>query len=281
MSSDGIRLLAFDLDGTLLDPEKRLSPGDAEALRQAAGLGVELVPATGRLLSAIPAEVLALPNIRHIIAINGAALYEYPSDLELHAALLAPGTALELMAYLDTLPVIYDCYMGGGAWMSRRHKALIDETVSDRHYRRMLHELRKPVDELKAFVAACGKGVQKIQLFTADNDLRERLICELPRRFGGIVATSSVSSNVEINSADATKGKALSRLARILGLPDSAVMAIGDGLNDFDMLTAAGISVAMGNAHEDIKRLASYVTAPNSGCGVAQAVRKFIIGKDV
>lgn len=281
MSYNSIRLLAFDLDGTLLDPDKRLSPDDAAALREAAALGVELVPATGRLLSAIPDEVLALPNIRHVIAINGAALYEYPSGLELHSALLAPGLAQELMAYLDTLPVIYDCYMGGGAWMSRRHKALIDQTVSDRHYRKMLHELRRPVDELKAFVSAAGTGVQKIQLFTANNTLRERLINELPRRFGGIVATSSVSSNVEINSVDATKGKALTRLSRLLGLPAGAVMAIGDGLNDFDMLTSAGLSVAMGNAHKDIKRLAAFVTVSNSDCGVARAVRKFITGKDV
>ena len=272
-----MRIVALDLDGTLLDSEKRLTPGNAEALARAAEEGAEIVPTTGRLYMALPEAVRDLPYIRWVISVNGAQVRDRFTGEVVYRAEIPNGQALEVMAFLDGQPCIYDCYMDDAAWMAAAHKELIDEFAPDRHYRNMLHELRRPVPDLKAFVAEQGGSVQKIQFFVRDLALRARLLEEIPRRFPDLLVTSSVSNNIEINAASANKGAALRKLAEHLGIPMAQVMAAGDGLNDLTMIEAAGVGVAMENACPEAKALANFITGDCDHDGVAQAVRRYCL----
>ena len=101
-----IRLIAFDLDGTLLNSEKAVSPRTRAALERAAGKGALLVPATGRLHHDMPEDVRSLPSFRYVIAINGAEVYDFQEERLLHEANLDRTSALTLMKYMDTLPAI-------------------------------------------------------------------------------------------------------------------------------------------------------------------------------
>ena len=116
-----IRLIAFDLDGTLLNSEKTVSPRTKAALTRAAEHGVVLVPATGRLHRDLPADVAALPSLRYVIAINGAEVFDLKEDRLLYQAELDRTDALELMKYMDTLPAIYGWYQGGQGFISSRY----------------------------------------------------------------------------------------------------------------------------------------------------------------
>jgi Cof subfamily protein (haloacid dehalogenase superfamily) len=93
----------------------------------------------------------------------------------------------------------------------------------------------------------------------------------------GLVVTSSAENNIEINHPDAQKGSAVSFYAEYVGIPLSEVMVIGDNYNDLSMMKVAGVSVAMGNAEEPIKRECRYVTKTNNEHGVAYAIRTWAL----
>ncbi|MGM9557045.1 MAG: Cof-type HAD-IIB family hydrolase [Oscillospiraceae bacterium] len=272
-----IRLIALDLDGTLLNSDKQLTQQNAQALACAAARGIEIVPTTGRFFSGMPEIIRSLPYLHYAITINGAAVYDVRQDADIARAEIPLPLAVEIMRYLDTLPVIYDCYMNNWGWMTRAMQLRADAFAPDEHYLRMIRNLRTPVDDLKSYLLETGRDVQKIQLFLTDPALRLTLLRQLGGQFEGLCVSSSVPNNIEINSTDANKGEALRKLAAHLGLDISQTMAIGDGLNDLSMLRAAGIGVAMENACPEAKQAADYVTGSCDESGVAAAIQRFCL----
>lgn len=274
---DAIRLIALDLDGTLLREDKTISSRTRKALRAASEKGVFIVPTTGRYFGAMPQEVRELPYLRYAITINGAQAADVKTDEVIYRAEIGVEKTLAIMDYLDTLPVIYDAYIENDGFITRSMQESVDRFVQDAHYLNMVLNFRKPVDDLKAFILAQGKPIQKTQLFTVDPAVRAEALTELARRFDGLAVTSSFGGNVEINAENANKGAAMLALADYLGLKPSQTMAFGDGLNDVSMLRDAGIGVAMENASEEVKKNADYVTASNMDDGVARAIEKFVL----
>ena len=181
------------------------------------------------------------------------------------------------MAYLDKLPVIYDCYMRNWGWMTRSMWERAEEFAPNAHYAKMLHDLRQPVDDLKSFLHQEGNDVQKIQLFCKDLSLRQALLKELPEKWPDIAVTSAVSNNIELNHRDANKGTALGELTDYLGLAASQTAAFGDGLNDVPMLRQAGIGVAMANSVPEALDAADEVTADCDHDGVAQFIEAYLL----
>ncbi len=274
-----IRIIAFDLDGTLLDSNKELSPANLAALERAAAAGIELVPTTGRFFNAMPAPIRELPFLRYAITINGAAVSDLRAGKTIYQAEMPWRLALDIMRELDPLPVAYDCYMGNRAYMTAALKEKIDDMVSSPHYRRMLRDLRISVPDLKEYLMEQKKDVQKIQFFSPDEALRKRLLKELPLRYENIYASTSVPDNVEINQIHANKGEALMVLADYLGVPRDATMAFGDGLNDLSMIKDAGIGVAMANACDEAKELVGWIAPSCDEAGVAWGINKFCFGE--
>lgn len=269
-----MKLIALDLDGTLLTTDKKLTPENEAALRRASEAGGVIVPATGRFFGAIPDNVRTLPFLRYAITVNGAEILDVRAGLVLHRAEIACERAVEIMEYLDTLPVIYDCYMDDWGWMTRSHYEQAADYAPHRYSLELLLRLRTPVPELKAHLTEVGHDVQKIQMFFRDPALREREMEQMRRRFPDLAVTSSIPGNVELNRRDAQKGAALQWLAAYLGLAPSQTVAFGDDLNDVSMLRAAGIGVAMGNACPAAKAAADYVTESCDENGVARALER-------
>ncbi len=271
-------IIALDLDGTLLNSRKELSRVSLQVLEKAAETGYAIVPTTGRFYGAMPEAVKNLPFVDYAITINGAQVQDLAAEKILYCAELPWQQACAIMKWLDQFPVIYDCYMENAAFMTAAQKEKIDEIIHDAHYRRMFHELRNPVRELKDFVrekGMSGSGVQKIQFFTADPAVRLQLMEELPKRFANLAVSSSHMQNVEINQSHANKGDALLALAEYLQIPREKTFAFGDGLNDLSMIEKAGMGIAMENACEAVKAAADYVTASCDADGVAKAIEKF------
>ena len=267
-----VRIIALDLDGTLLNSDKKLTAGNLAALERAARAGVHIVPTTGRFYGGMPEFIRELPFIRYVITINGAQVADLQTGQVIYRAELPAGQAVGLMQYLDTLPVIYDCYMNNDAFMTAALKGRVDEMVSSPHYKKMVRELRKPVPELKQFIREQGSDVQKVQFFTNQPQLRLDLMEQLPMRFRDIIVSSSVVDNVEINQIHANKGEALLALAAHLGVAREETMSFGDGLNDLSMIRDAGIGVAMANACPEVKELADEITLSCDEDGVAHVI---------
>lgn len=273
-----IKLVAFDLDGTLLNSQRQLVPEDADILKRAADAGVEIVPATGRFLGAIPEVIRKMPFIRYYITANGAQIFDNERNFSISRSEIPLHQALDILKLLDTLPVIYDCFMEDWGWMNRRHYELVDKYAPDAHYLEMLINLRRPVEDLSEFIRKRGKSVQKIQCLFLPEDMpmRQELLKKLSSRFTGTVISTSIRNNLEINNAHANKGEALRKLTEYLGISMKSVLAFGDGLNDISMIKAAGIGVAMSGGYDEACEAADYVTLSCDERGVAHAIDKFV-----
>lgn len=279
MNTVASSLIAFDLDGTLLRDDKSIPEENLAAMEKAAARGITLVPATGRIFRGLPPQLKELPFLRYYILSNGAAVYDRQERRTLLRADIPLALALSCYAYLDTLPVIYDCYQNECGWMTRSMlEAAAPYFVKEPEVLKMLYGLRKPVDDLKETLRQRGEDLQKLQMFFKPEDeaLRQETILELPRRFPGLQATTSVKNNIEVNSAEAGKGKALLALSAALGIDPAATVAFGDGTNDIEMLRAAGLGVAMGNAAAAVKDAADLVTESNEDCGFARMIEALL-----
>ena len=272
-----VKLLALDLDGTLLNSQKELTLRTRDALYAAAGAGVEIVPTTGRFFTGMPEVIQKLPFLHFAITINGAQVYDIRKEKAVSAAEIPLETALQVLEYLDGFPVIYDCYQDNWGWMTRSMQENAAAFVPIDHSLRMVRSLRTPVEELKAYLRGQNRGGQKLQLFTPDDALRGRLLKDLTEQFDSLSVSTSMPCNIEINDAHANKGEAIASLTAYLGLPMAATMAIGDGLNDRSMIRMAGLGVAMANAYPEILALADEVTASCDEDGAALAIERHCV----
>ena len=274
-----IRLIAFDLDGTLLDDQKRLPPENRAALQAAWDAGILLVPATGRILKALPDWFTELGLFRYFIFANGAEIYDLQEEKSLHRACIAPALAAETCRYMDELPVLYDCYRDGRGYMTAwMYEKAPEYFGAEPEILKLVKSLRKPVPELKEDILRVNRPLDKLQMyFRPENmDERERQLKALPERFPELKASSSLKNNIEINSAAAGKGKALRRLCELLNLRPEESAAFGDGLNDLEMLEAAGCGCAMANAAPTVKASADRVVESNLDAGVGKEIFRML-----
>ena len=278
-----IKIISLDLDGTLLDSQKRLSDGNRAALEEAAAKGVHIVPTTGRFFGMMPQAIRDLPFVRYAITINGAQVYDRETDTAIVREEIPLNMALDIIRLLDGYDVIYDCYRSNWGWMTESLQAKAEDYATDAHYLKMVREFRNPVPELKEYLksTAAEGDVQKVMLFarnTPGSELVTKAITDaVAERFPSIKTTSSTWNNLELNIATAHKGNSLKRFAEHLGYTLDNCMALGDGTNDLSMIEAAGLGVAMSNAHPLVLAAADHVTTSNDEDGVAKAIRDFVL----
>ena len=273
---DDIRIIALDLDGTLLDSDKNLSEANRAALAAAAAKGILVVPTTGRFFGMMPPAVRDLPFVRYAITVNGAQVYDRETDTAIVREELPLAQALEIMRFLDGFDVIYDCYQDNWGRMTQAMQEKAEEYAQCPHYVKMIREFRKPYPDLKEYLAEQGRDVQKIMLFARDPAVRDRILADIQTHFDDLAVSTSTFNNLEINVATAHKGRAIERFAAHFGWTLANCMAFGDGLNDLSMVKMAGTGVAMANAAPEVRAAADYVTLSNDEDGVAAALRHFM-----
>ena len=269
-----IKIICLDLDGTLLNSDKQLSPHNAAALERAAAAGAEIVPTTGRFFNGMPQFIQDLPYLHYAITINGAQVYDIRRDCAVTHNEMPLETALRIMEFLDNEPAAYDCYQNNWGWMSRHFWENIEAYTPDPHYHEMVHRLRTPVDDLKTHLREKGGSVQKVQAFIPDVSKKEQIMADLAAAFPEAAVTSSIPNNIEINDVNCHKGAALLQLADYLGVPIGQTAAFGDGSNDTTMIREAGVGVCMANGCEASKEAADIIAPDCDEDGVAEILEQ-------
>ena len=272
-----IKLIAFDLDGTLMTTDKRITQRTYNALKAASDKGVAIVPATGRFLRTVPQEIKDMPFVDYIISINGAYVFDVRNEKAIYRSEIPLQTSIDILSYFDSLPVAYDCYMDNDSFINSEMKDHIDEYVEDRFYLDMVWKFRNPVSELKKYLLEQKKDVQKIMAYTKDQRIRKMLMSELESKFEGIIVTSSIKNNIEINASGANKGDALKALADCIGIDIEQTMSFGDSYNDIPMIREAGTGVCMSNGNAETKGSADIIAPSNDEDGVADIIEKNIL----
>ncbi len=271
-----IKLIAMDMDGTLLNSEKKLTEATLRTLQKVVDRGIWIVPSTGRMVQGLPEYIKILPNLRYIISINGAAVWDLKENASIFEANIPYELAMEVIGFIQKYDAINECYCNNEALMGRASYDLIEYHIPD-SLAAVVKGNRKPLDDYVVFMREKRADVQKIQLFFHDSGKRLAAIRELQEAFPMIALTSSQVYNIELNAAAATKGNALTILCRHLNIDIRKTMAFGDGGNDISMLSAAGYAVAMANGTDELKAVADYVTQSNDEDGVARAIEKLIL----
>ena len=271
-----IKLIAMDMDGTLLNSQKKLTEATLKTLQKAVDRGILIVPSTGRMVQGLPEYIKILPNLRYIIAINGGTVWDLKENSSIFEANIPYELATEAIEFVQKYDAVNECYCNNEAFLSKASYDLIEYHIPD-SLAAVIKGNRKPVDDYVGFMRAKRADVQKIQLFFHDGGKRLAAIRELQEAFPMIALTSSQTYNIELNAAAASKGNALTILCRHLNIDIQKTMAFGDGGNDISMLLAAGYAVAMANGTDEIKAVADYVTQSNDEDGVARAIEKLIL----
>lgn len=270
-----IRIIGLDLDGTVFDDQKNISPRTLAAIAGAIEKGVLVLPATGRPLSGVPGEFLHMPGVRYALTSNGATVSEIATGELLVRQTFAPELARQVFDLLKDDDCILDLFIDGESYTTTANLARV-ERFSPPELLPYIRRSRHPVDDMAAMIAAHPNGVEKFSILYDNLEVRrsawQRVTAALP-----VEATASFPNNMELNAPGVNKGTGLLALAHRLGLGAENVMACGDSGNDLAMLQSVGLGVAMGNATPEIKAAARYITADNNHDGVAAAIETFVL----
>lgn len=279
MPNSKIKLIAIDLDGTLLrDDHMTLSPANREALTAAAEQGVEIVIATGRSIAAVAPQVLELPFLHYFITCNGSMTTDREGHV-LRAKPLPQPIAADILTYLTSLGgFIVQLYADQKMYISRadwESRGSVHLPVF--HLKALFSDGDNIVEDLLARANRPGSHLEKINMPYLEPEQKAQIKAWLSEHYGDeIRAVSTMECNLELTDRDGSKGAALSALYQSLHIPAAQVMALGDSDNDISMLQAAGLGVAMGNATPELLSASDWVSLTNEEDGVAHAIRHFL-----
>lgn len=271
MNTKDIRLIVMDMDGTLLNPEQRISAGNMAALKEAREQGIRLAICSGRLAGDISHFVIKELADCAVLSLNGAYCMRRPMEDVFANHTFAKETLKECVEILSEAGIPFGCFA------QNRLVLFTENTKMEMWYSGSNSPLAPQVLYGAEGIERIGSAnVNKLLCYSPD---RSRLRAAYERLSGvqGLEITSSWEQNYELMPCGIGKGNAVRELARYLGLEASQVMAIGDYDNDASMIAYAGLGVAMGNATKTLLEKADFVTKTNAEDGVAYAVRRFAL----
>lgn len=272
-----IKMIGLDLDGTLLNREKKLTPYSEAVLKEAIRQGVTVLVATGRPLSGVPEFMREFPGMRYILTANGARIYDRKDgDHLLFCHLLSNEDASAVLDVFEEYDTLKDVYYDGVGYANRSEIDHLERYYHDPAMRDYIWKTRKRVDNVRDKMKEYSFGMDKIQAVFARMDEREEAMKRL-KETTELSVTGALTNNIEVNAKGVNKGNGLVELGGLLGIEREEIMACGDGLNDLVMLETVGFGVAMANGNEEVKERADYVTLTNEEDGVAKAIEKFVL----
>lgn len=279
MMKRSIKMIGLDLDGTLLNKEKKISDYTRNVLKQAIDQGVIILPATGRPVAGIPKEVMDFPGIRYVLTSNGARILDrLDGDKIIYERCLSVEDAKKLLCILREYDAMREIYYNGEGYTAKDDLENLDHFLKNPHMREYILTTRIRVNDVETGIDEHEmQFVDKINILFANQEERAIAWERLKKEFPELEVTTALVNNIEINGKDARKGTALVALGAHLGIKREEIMACGDGINDVEMLREVGFGVAMENASDEVKAAADYITVTNDEHGVAKAIEKFVL----
>ncbi len=272
-----IKLLALDIDGTILTQEKQLTERTRNAVEAAIAADISVVLVTGRPLYGIPDELLSISGLNYVITSNGAVTTALTERRVLRTANLDADTAFQVIDMLRARNLVHTVFADGlgycepGSFL--RHMELIHGTPIEPYIRKS----RRITRDMRGQIRKAKGGIENIWFLTRNREERDALSKQIENRCKvQTVLTGEI--DVEVGNREADKGRALSELADLLGVDRQRIMAIGDNGNDIGMLRSAGIGVAMGNAGDAVKQEADFITLSNEEDGAALVIERVLKG---
>lgn len=270
-----IKLIGIDCDDTILDSNKNISKRTCEVIGKVNKKGVKCVLTTGRPFVEKTIEYYKLLNIyeenQYFIAYNGAAIFDVYNKNELSSITICQKEILEIHNYLKDYPVSHYIHKTGAIWYDVMNEyAYLEKKFNDIDLVKI--DFDKLDESETAFKYMLG-GEPKII-----KEIFESLPRTLKEKYNVVI---SMPCFLEFMNKKVNKWNGLKELAKILNICEDEVMAIGDSMNDYEMILHSNIGVAMENSVFRIKEIADYITSSNDNDGVAKAIEELIIYRNV
>ncbi len=258
------RLVAVDLDGTLLTHEKRVSPRTRRALAALTARGCHVVVATGRPFDVLRVFCAGVALTAPQITFNGAVIHDLITGRDLYRQLVPPAYVRPTIDFFVEAGVPSALYTTDGLYLDRRMPNPADWTPPPLPPAIYLDDMRQAADHpsIKVVGQADPETVTR---------LRPRAVAAFGR---DLYVTQTAANLLEFLHPDVSKGSALRRVAALLGVAREEIIAFGDSHNDLTMFAYAGLAVAMRNATPEVRAGADLVAESNEEDGVAAALER-------
>ena len=272
--SRSIKLVAMDIDGTLLGKSKKLTEYTRGVLKQAGEQGIHLVIASGRALKAIPDWLLNIEGMEYVVTSNGSSVFRLSDQKRVYGIDLEKNQIQSLLAFYKEWDCPMEVFMHGEAYASSeyyRHPEYYGASESGVEY---VHTTRKPVENLERFVEENLESIEGINYIVNEPEKKQQMR-EALAEIEDIYVTSSVPRYIKVSHGSVCKRNAIDWLAKYLHIYKEEIAAFGDGENDLEMIEYAGYGVAMENAVDNLKKVADRVAPSVDEDGVAKVIKEF------
>jgi len=273
---EGIKLIALDLDGTLLDADHAtVPPRNIAALRRAERAGAAIAIASGRSWSLIRDVARQLDCVRYGITANGAYVLDVQTGKSVVRRSMEADQCIRIVQLLRRLDLVYELYVNGEHYVQRSDLGQMERFTLSPAFTKVFTEGLTVAEDMLEALAQNGPA-EKCDVFQVPEDKRQALLDGLQEIGPFQIADALGGGNVEFTANRVSKATALASLADMLGLEPKQVMAFGDADNDREMLRWAGWSFAMSNAAPAAKADARYLAPAHTEAGVGQIIECFL-----
>jgi len=283
-----MKLIALDMDGTVLTTDKKVTPATIDAIAKAKEAGHIVMICSGRAHDALTSFLKAnnLANLP-ISGSNGAATWV--DGKIIHQVAMAKPIVASIFNWLDQNLYPFKVYTSKGIFAKSNYLTLAEQAILANEAKakenqlaianNLAYEQNNPAIIINSFSElATAPDIEIFKLFalTVETEKKQALR-EFLATFTKITVTSSYPTNVEIMAFDGHKATGLTQVANYYNIPLEDTVAIGDNFNDLPMLEIAGLSIAMANAEAEVKEICDVITKSNDEDGVAHAIKTYVL----
>ena len=271
---ESYNLIAMDMDGTVLNSKHEISIRTRAVMNEILNRGKYVVFATGRCLAEMKEYVEEFPAMRYLICENGACIYDLQEKKEIYRKPVSRELTEQVIRTVENEDVLVSFFIGNKAFMNAEAIPRLAEYGLE-SYVEVLEKTRVRVQDLFAFYRDNPLEPEKITIYFKDSHTRTLVRGRLERM--KLQLSGSIGGNLEITDAGVSKGLGLQKVCELLQISLKQTIAIGDGYNDKEMLTCAGLGVAMENAGSELKRTADCIAPDCDHDGVAFIMEKYML----
>ena len=273
-----IRAILLDFDGTSLQRDQvYISMANKRALWKALDMGVEIIPCTGRSADMMPPQIDAEKRIRYFVSSNGGRVVDRLTGKVIFQSTFTPEETAAFCRMYEGGKMYSEIAAEGKLYLESAVCADPGLYAVPPHHVWFMETRRPiPLEKPSEYFLEHRIGAEKFNLYGVPEEMQQPLIRQIEAS-GCADMSAGAGRDIQFFPKRQKRVEAMEALFKHLGYGFESVMSLGDSALDADMISRAGIGVAMGNAPDDIKAQADYVTAPYDQDGVAEAVYKFIL----
>ena len=273
------KLIAFDMDGTLLNSQKKITDKACEAIQKAIDAGIIVILNTGRCVAELEEYMEVLKNIQYINSTSGALVYDRKSNKDIYSSALDVDTVKAILDIVSSKNVMIDFLTRES--IVQRDKIEKMEQYCMEVYRDMFERVTVKWEDICGQYREKPFPVAKLNIYHTSEEARNYTRQRIEELQLGVEMVNAETTSLEISAKGIDKGIGLEKLCQYLNISLSQTIVVGDADNDIGAMKKAGLAVAMGNANERIKELADVMVADNDHDGCREVIEKYIFAKDI